>query len=60
MYAIRSYYDPGNPVTVTSGRTSRADFLLQGVTQPRLMKEGSLTAGDTGFSGRIVDRNNFV
>jgi len=47
---------PGNPVTVTSGRTSRADFLLQGVTQPRLMKEGSLTAGDTGFSGRIVDR----
>jgi hypothetical protein len=47
---------PGNPVTVREGRTSRADFLLQGVTQPMLLREGSLTAGDTGFTGRLVDR----
>jgi len=47
---------PGNPVTVAAGRTSRADFMLQGVTQPMLMKEGSLTTGDTGFTGRIVDQ----
>lgn len=46
----------GNPVVVAEGRTSRADFVLQGVTQQMLMKEGSLSAGDTGFTGRIVDR----
>ncbi len=46
----------GNPVTVAAGRTSRADFVLQGVTQPMLMREGSLSAGDTGFTGRLVDR----
>lgn len=46
---------PRNPVTVEEGRTSLADFLLQGVTQPMLMRQGSLTGGDTGFTGRIVD-----
>ncbi|OGR31058.1 MAG: hypothetical protein A2005_09765 [Desulfuromonadales bacterium GWC2_61_20] len=46
----------GNPVTVNAGRTSRADFRLQGVAQPMLLKQGSLASGDTGFSGRIVDR----
>jgi hypothetical protein len=46
---------PRNPVEVIAGRTSRADFTLQGVTQPMLLKEGSLSAGDTGFTGRLVD-----
>jgi hypothetical protein len=44
-----------NPVTVRSGMTSRADLVLRGVTQPRLLREGSLASGDTGFSGQIVD-----
>lgn len=44
-----------NPVTVRHGMTSRADLILQGVTQPMILKEGSLVSGDTGFSGRIVD-----
>lgn len=44
-----------NPVTVRSGMTSRADLVLRGVTQPMLLREGSLSSGDTGFTGRIVD-----
>ena len=44
-----------NPVTVQPGMTSRADLVLRGVTQSQFLKEGSLAAGDTGFSGRIVD-----
>lgn len=44
-----------NPVTVRSGMTSRADLVLRGVTQPMLLKEGSLSSGETGFSGQIVD-----
>lgn len=44
-----------NPVTVRHGMTSRADLELRSVTQPMLLKEGSLSSGDTGFSGRIVD-----
>lgn len=47
-----------NPVIVQKGMTSRADLLLRGVTQPMLLKEGSLASGDTGFSGRIVDAGN--
>lgn len=46
---------PGNPVPVNAERTSRADFRLQGVAQPMLLKQGSLTSGDTGYCGRIVD-----
>lgn len=46
-----------NPVTVYSGMTSRADLVLRGVTQPMLLREGSLSSGDTGFTGRIVDAN---
>lgn len=46
---------PGNPVKVEAGRTSRADFQLQAVTRPALMKEGTLAGGDTGFRGRLVD-----
>lgn len=44
-----------NPVTVQPGMTSRADLVLRGVTQSQFLKEGSLSSGDTGFSGRIVD-----
>ncbi len=44
-----------NPVEVRPGRTSRADFRLQRVTQPMLMREGTLTSGETGFTGRLVD-----
>lgn len=47
-----------NPVTVHEGMTSYADLVLRGVTQPMLLKEGSLSSGDTGFSGRIVDTSN--
>lgn len=46
---------PGNPVKVEPGRTSRADFHMQTVTRPALMKEGTLAGGDTGFRGRLVD-----
>ncbi|BCR06973.1 hypothetical protein DESUT3_40420 [Desulfuromonas versatilis] len=44
-----------NPVEVRPGRTSRADFVLQGISQPMLMREGTLTSGTTGFAGRVVD-----
>jgi len=45
----------GNPVVVRPGHTSRADFRLQRVTQPMLMREGTLTAGSTGFTGLLVN-----
>lgn len=44
-----------NPVTVQAGMTSQADLVLRGVTQPMLLKVGSLSSGDTGFTGQIVD-----
>lgn len=46
---------PRNPLEVRPERTSRADFRLQRVTQPMLMREGTLTSGDTGFTGTLVD-----
>ena len=46
---------PHNPLEVRAERTSRADFRLQRVTQPMLMREGTLTSGETGFSGTLVD-----
>ena len=46
---------PRNPVTVEPGKVTRADFRLQTVTQPALMKEGTLTGGDTGFTGKLQD-----
>lgn len=46
---------PANPVKVEAGKISRADFRLQSVTRPALMKEGTLAGGDTGYSGRLVD-----
>ncbi|MHB8711123.1 MAG: carboxypeptidase-like regulatory domain-containing protein [Trichloromonadaceae bacterium] len=46
---------PRNPLEVRSEHTSRADFRLQRVTQPMLMREGTLTSGETGFTGTLVD-----
>jgi hypothetical protein len=44
-----------NPVTVTAGRLVAVDFVLQTVSQPMLMREGTLTGGDTGLTGVLVD-----
>lgn len=44
-----------NPVTVGRGRLVAVDFVLQTVSQPMLMREGTLTGGDTGFTGVLVD-----
>lgn len=46
---------PGNPVELQHGQVQVAEFALLGVTQPMLLKQGSLTSGDTGFTGRLVD-----
>jgi hypothetical protein len=44
-----------NPVTVTSGVLTTIDFVLHTVAQPMLLREGTLTSGDTGFTGVLVD-----
>lgn len=44
-----------NPVVVVSGRLSAVDFILHTVAQPMLMRDGTLTSGDTGFTGVLVD-----
>ena len=44
-----------NPVVVVAGQLTSADFVLHTVTQPMLMREGTLTGGDTGFTGVLVD-----
>lgn len=44
-----------NPVTVQFGERTNIDFVLQGVAQPMLMREGTLTSGDTGFTGLLID-----
>jgi len=44
-----------NPVSVKSGEITTVDFVLQGIAQPMLMREGTLTSGDTGFTGLLVD-----
>lgn len=44
-----------NPVTVMSGKLVTADFALHMVTQPMLMREGTLTSGDTGLTGTLTD-----
>jgi hypothetical protein len=44
-----------NPVVVKTGRLTKIDFALQRVAQTMLMREGTLTGGDTGFSGALVD-----
>lgn len=45
---------PQNPVLVPATETVRVDFVLQGISEPRLMRDGTLTGGDTGFTGRLV------
>lgn len=47
-----------NPVTVKPGDVTRVDFVLQSVAQPMLMREGTLTSGDTGFTGLLVDADS--
>ncbi len=47
-----------NPVTVKPGEVTTINFVLQGVAQPMLMREGTLTSGDTGFTGLLVDDDN--
>ncbi len=44
-----------NPTRVNSGEVTTINFVLQGVAQPMLMREGTLTSGDTGFTGLLVD-----
>ncbi|WP_429884855.1 hypothetical protein [Geoalkalibacter halelectricus] len=46
---------PGNPLEVHPETLTRADFRLRTVSQPQIMKQGTLTGGDTGFSGQIQD-----
>lgn len=45
---------PKNPVTVVPGAVAIVDFTLQTVSQPMLMREGTLTSGDTGFRGVLA------
>ncbi len=45
----------GNPVSLLPQQVDRIDFRLQGVAQPMLLRGGSLTHGDTGFRGTLVD-----
>jgi len=43
-----------NPVTVNRGSITHADFVLQGIAQPRLLREGTRTSGETGFTGLLL------
>ncbi len=45
----------GNPVSLLTRQIDRIDFQLRGVAQPMLLRGGSLTHGDTGFRGTLVD-----
>ncbi len=45
----------GNPVAVRPAEVTPLDFVLHGISQPMLLREGSLGSGDTGFSGRLID-----
>jgi len=46
---------PRNPVRVIPDHTSSASILIQSLSGSRVLRSGSLTSGDTGFTGRIVD-----
>lgn len=48
---------PGNPVEVKADTISRIDLQLQGVPRAGLLQEGAAVAGQTGFRGRLLDRN---
>lgn len=51
---------PGNPLVVANGKPLRVDFTLAGVSQPMLLRGGSLGSGDTGFRGRLLDSSGDV
>ena len=42
-----------NPVLINAPDSGQADFLLQAGTGLHQVRQGSLTSGDTGFSGRL-------
>lgn len=44
-----------NPSTVAAGERQRSDFQLQTVGRQQSLRQGSLTSGDTGFRGRLID-----
>jgi hypothetical protein len=46
---------PGNPVRLEVGQSKRVDFNLLAVSQPMLLRGGSLGSGETGFRGRLID-----
>lgn len=46
---------PRNPVVVTQDHTSRVDLVIRGISPSLRLKQGSLTGGDTGFTGRLID-----
>ncbi|MDT8442915.1 MAG: hypothetical protein RQ722_01380 [Desulfuromonadales bacterium] len=47
-----------NPVAVKANELTTVDFILQGIAQPMLMREGTLTSGDTGFTGLLLDADD--
>ena len=46
---------PENPVQIEKDAVVKVDFTLQGGSVPRQVREGSLTTGDTGFRGQLLD-----
>ncbi|PLY02766.1 MAG: hypothetical protein C0623_03130 [Desulfuromonas sp.] len=46
-----------NPLTIGAAKVEQVNFLLQGGALPRQARKGSLTSGDTGFTGLLVDQN---
>lgn len=45
---------PANPVTVRPDQLTTVHFTLQSIAQPMLMREGTRTSGDTGFTGLLI------
>lgn len=45
----------GNPIVIEQDEIAAADFILQPGAAPRQLRQGSLTSGDTGFSGILID-----
>jgi hypothetical protein len=46
---------PDNPLEVTTGRFTRADFTLRQGGRPGLARGGAVATGKTGLTGRAVD-----
>jgi hypothetical protein len=45
----------GNPLTIGTEGTRHADFILQPLTNQRSMRQGSLTSGNTGIRGQLIN-----